>query len=130
MKKNNIIRDTASVNNFSLVIKQFRIEKNWSQKHAANLFDLSPSTLSSIESGISMPRYKVFLKIAEVFNITDIYLMLCSYPYFSIQPKLSSVVIVSDGIYTFKHKQVLSKRQYRKLLVVLGRKRRFSRKGK
>lgn len=61
-------------------IKDMRKEKNWTQKQLANMLGLKNDTaIANYETGYSIPKDEIKLKMSKLFNCSIDYLMGISY---------------------------------------------------
>ncbi len=51
-------------------LKKFRIEKNMSQQMLANRLHIKRQTVSSYETGRSIPDIYILIKIADIFHVS------------------------------------------------------------
>ncbi len=60
---------------FSLRLKQLRLEKHLTQAQVAERIGVTPSMVSSYETDIRLPSFEVMLRIADLFGVTVDYLL-------------------------------------------------------
>jgi len=60
---------SESINQFSLVLRQLREERGWSQEHLAERADLNRSYLGEVERGRAIPSLITASKLAGALDI-------------------------------------------------------------
>lgn len=55
---------------FNERLKQLRKERNMTQKHLADLLNVSKSTISGYEAGTYQPSFEKLIQLADIFNVS------------------------------------------------------------
>lgn len=56
-------------------LKALRISKNWTQAQLAGKLGVTKSVVSAYETGLRMPSYEIFVRIAQLFAVSADYLL-------------------------------------------------------
>jgi XRE family transcriptional regulator, regulator of sulfur utilization len=62
-----------------LTISRLRKQKNLTQEQFSKLIEISPTSLSQIESGKKRPSTKTLNRICSILNVTELHLYLLSF---------------------------------------------------
>lgn len=60
---------------FSLRLRQLRLDKHMTQAQVAERIGVTPSMVSSYETDIRLPSFEVMVRIADLFGVTVDYLL-------------------------------------------------------
>ena len=71
MEKNIIIQ----INEFTKIIKELRVQYNYTQKYVAQKLGISYQSYQAYELGITVPTFQNFLKLANLYDVSLDYLV-------------------------------------------------------
>jgi transcriptional regulator with XRE-family HTH domain len=110
-------------------LKRYRNERAWSQEKLAEVLEIDHSIISLIETGKSMPSYKVFKKIANKLEMKSWVFLIFIFPKFEITKFCCREVILRYGENKFsftKKQQHVDLYQYFKFMIILKWKENYS----
>lgn len=55
----------------SLMIKEERLERGWTQDHVARAIGITKAAYRNIEAGIRNPSYHILIKLLDLFEYDD-----------------------------------------------------------
>ncbi|MBR6770035.1 MAG: helix-turn-helix transcriptional regulator [Lachnospiraceae bacterium] len=74
-------------------IKQLRLENRYTQKYLATAIGITQTSLSRIESGLSIPNAQLLIRLSDIFKVSvDYILCRCDHPH-----SLSDIQIITSG---------------------------------